>query len=80
MAAELSVDEKRRHLHAQNKRMEELYPDWMQTYNDCVMETAPRADLEALYFSAPDPFLQGMVWGIIQMRIFIASLTGADFA
>lgn len=80
MTADLSVEEKRRVLHAQNKRMEELYPDWMQRYNDCVMETASREDLEALYFSAPDPFLQGMVWGVIQMRIFMASLTGVEFA
>ena len=80
MTADLSVEEKRRVLHAQNKRMEELYPEWMQRYNDCVMETASREELETLYFSAPDPFLQGMVWGVIQMRIFMASLTGVELA
>ena len=55
------------------------YPDWMQRYDDCVLETASRAEFEALYSSAPEDFLRGQVWGLIVMRMFISSVTGVDF-
>lgn len=60
--------------------MREEYPDWFAEYEDAGVDlVADRAQIESLLATAPTPFLKGMIYGKLAMRLQISNLTEREF-
>jgi hypothetical protein len=57
----------------------EKYPEWYAQYEDSDPVTADSKTLNHLLSTAPDPFVAGLVAGVMMFRQQLAVLTGRPF-
>lgn len=61
-------------------QLRQEYADWFAEYEDAGVDLeADRQQMEALLQSAPTPFLKGMMYGKLAMRMQISNLTERAF-
>lgn len=82
--SEMSAADMERHAEVRCARLmvelERHHPDWYELYEDTSPDTASRADVVELMYSAPTDFALGLLYGKFTMRVEIASITGREFS